>query len=535
MKSSNFFMSAIFILILTTTVYSQEQSRPETQQASSDLSADLLDSNPETSKIENLSDTKNNTPFLLKISMQDYVTLVKEKNEQVLVQELELKISQESVRNALSIFEPEVIGSYNYFKNKKQISDEEKQSLFSRDVRDETNHQYKTALEQLLPTGGRANLGYTLDNYYDRLIGSDEQYISFFGIDLTQPLLKSAGVDATRVKINLAETEESIIFQDYRKKLMQTAYDAAVVCYEYFEAVEKYKIQEQSVDIAEQILEDNIARVKFGKMARTEIWEAEAGLAFRKSLQSAAKQDIVSAMNRLLTLISSSPAETQIEIDVSETLNDDPGSDLVSSQLKAFKLRPEYLAALKKIEYENINLSFYKNQRLPQLDLNASYGLNGLDNSLDESWSEMFEHDYPTLTVGAQIKIPLGNMKTSSEFKSAQYKKRQAILEMKSIEVALKNFIDTAFQNVFYLNEQTREYAKASNLNKKLLEAELSLLNKGKSNSRLVLDKDKNLIIARLSEIESRVKEKNAILQLKMAEGSILEYFDIEIMDIAED
>ena len=60
--------------------------------------------------------------------------------------------------------------------------------------------------------------------------------------------------------------------------------------------------------------------------------------------------------------------------------------DLTKSLLKAFELRPEYIATRKKIEREKIRVAFAKNQRWPQFDLKGSYGLNGLEDSVGSSW-----------------------------------------------------------------------------------------------------------------------------------------------------
>jgi outer membrane protein TolC len=69
-------------------------------------------------------------------------------------------------------------------------------------------------------------------------------------------------------------------------------------------------------------------------------------------------------------------------------------------------------------------------------------------------------------------------------------------------------------------------------LNERLLEAEAAKVKAGKSNTRLLLEKEENLIRAREAEIDSLLNYKRAVLQLGVAEGSLLISHNIEEMEV---
>ena len=269
-----------------------------------------------------------------------------------------------------------------------------------------------------------------------------------------------------------------------------------------------------SVQIAEKILEDSKVRVRTGKMAETEVLEAEAGVFFRKSLEVQARQDIIAAMNELRTLFSSSAADKKIAIKVADRIEIDQLELSLNSSLKrASKLNPEYVASLRKLEREDVRVAFAKNQRWPQLDLKSSYGLNGLDNSLGDANRDNVDGDFPSWMVGVELRIPIGGGKKSrSELAIAKNRKQQALLEAKTVEVTVVNTIDTAIRNVHSTLEQVIHYGKVARLNKRLLEAEIARLKEGKSNSRLVLEREEALNMAIEDELESRVNLKKAVL-----------------------
>ena len=260
------------------------------------------------------------TPKHLKLGIMDLFELVREKNERIKSQQLEWKISGEAVKNARSIFEPELTSSYQHEKNRQRNTVEESLTRGYTASYDQRNNNYNAAIEGLVPTGGRLSLGYALQDLSNTFTGEDKEYKTILSANVTQPLLKNRGVKATMANIRIAEADSDMEFQTYRQQMIQVLSDAAMAYWDLYFAQEKLKMRRESVRIAEVILEDNRERVKAGKMAETEILEAEAGRLHRKSLEIEAKQDLILAMNNLRTFFSSSAAEKEIEISVTDRI-----------------------------------------------------------------------------------------------------------------------------------------------------------------------------------------------------------------------
>lgn len=503
---------------------------------------DTQHATPQMNVNSNHDQKSSNTSKIIRLGLEDFIKLVNEKNESIIVQQLEWEISGDEIKKAKSIFEPEVAGSYEHKRSTDEYTRVESFELFDTQMsypvsgdRNKRNNNYNIALEGLLPTGARVSLGYTLQEFsYSFNKESSKEYQTFIGASLTQPLLKKAGLKTTMADIHIAEADYDIALHTYRQQMMKVVSNAVAAYWNLYLAQEKYRMRQDSVKIAEQVLRDNRERVKTGKMAETEVMEAEAGLLIRKSLESEAKQDIVTAMNDLRGYISSSVGDKEMEIEFTDQIEiNTVDRDLTTSIMNAFKLRPEYIATRKKIEREKIRVAFAKNQRWPQFDLKGSYGLNGLEDSVGSSWDEALERDFKSWTVGVELRIPFtGGMKSQSELAIAKRRKRQALLELKAVEVAMINGINTAYRKVDSASEQALYYQKVVDINKHLLEVELARLDAGKSNSRSVLEKEEDLNKARESEIESNITYEKAILGLDMAEGSLLVCYNIEVMEV---
>ncbi|MBW1765762.1 MAG: TolC family protein [Deltaproteobacteria bacterium] len=476
----------------------------------------------------------------LSLSLRDFINLVREKNERIIYQQLESEISSEVVKNARSIFEPEFVSSFQHEKNRTKNTRKEALSQFafsgSAAEYDERNNDYSAAIEGLVATGGRVSIGYTLRDISNSLQSPNmEEFKSFLGVTFTQPLLKNGGKKATMANIHVAEVDQYIAFQTYRHEMMRVVANAASAYWELYLAQEEYKVRKESVRIAEQILKDNRERVKTGKMAETEVLEAEAGLAIRRSMESAAKQDIITAVNNVRSFISSSAAESMVGIVATDLLKiDRVEPDFDESLQKALKLRADYLSNKKKAEEEGIRMAYAENQRRPQLNLKTSYGFNGLGDSAGGAYPALDKEDmeYVSWSVGVELRVPLtGGIKSRSELKVARYRKKQALLGVRATEMALANSLDTSIWNVQSINEQVKNYRKAVDHNKRLLDVELTRLKAGKSDSRIVLEREEALNTTVQSELESHVNLKKAILEFEVAEGTLLKRYGIEIME----
>ncbi|MBU1171019.1 MAG: TolC family protein [Proteobacteria bacterium] len=500
-------------------------------QGARDLAAPDKKKTPDTSqKIE--KDPAQKTFFGI-LALKDFVRLVMEKNETVLAQHLDYQISQETITGERAVFEPEFVNSYQRSNDHSKYSNEDKTSILFASEKDERAADFNAMVEGKIPTGAKLKAGYTLREYKDRASSTaQDQFKGYLGLEITQPLLKGGG-DAIVASIKVAKMDSKLAFQALRLKRMETALNALSSCWDLYGAKEKLAIRKASVQIAQTILTDNRERFKLGKMAETEILEAEAGLAKRKSQESRGQQDLISAMNQVRTYVSLSDASVPLMIDFSDHEKIERiFPDLNDSVNDALKNRPEYLAAKKKINRENILIRYAENQRWPQLDLTGSYGINGLGDSPGDSWTDELNEDYHTWKVGATLTIPLlGGLKTRSELAIAEHHKRQALLQLKSAEVEIANRVDTSVKEVYSAFEQVDYSIRARKVYQRLLDVELVMLDAGRSNSRSVLDKEEDLNYARESEIENVVYSKKAVLGLDMAQGLLLKHYGIDVSE----
>ena len=201
-----------------------------------------------------------------------------------------------------------------------------------------------------------------------------------------------------------------------------------------------------------------------------------------------------------------------------------PAPEFADIGKAAFEMNPDYLAQSKKLQQENIRVAYAKNQRLPQLDLKGSYGLNGLGSDPASSWDDITHGGYPSWSAGVELHIPLGGgIRGRNELGAAKLRKEQALLMLKEIENQMLNAITTTLRKLRTAAKSVRDYEQIVAFNQDLMDTELKRLEAGKTNSQRVLEVDAALLEARNAVVEAKVQSERARLELELVQGSVLQ------------
>ena len=315
-----------------------------------------------------------------------------------------------------------------------------------------------------------------------------------------------------------------VSLQEFRRQMMELIGRAEGAYWALVATQDQLRMQRESVSVAEKVLRDNRERVEAGKMSELEVYQAEAGLAMRRSQLSEARQRLTAASDQLRTFLSESTSEESGLITAVDRPQPQGGQgDLASSMEAALENHPDFLLQKMRLAQQDIRLEYARNQRWPQLDLIASFGANGLGGTVDQSFADIGRRDFESWSVALELKIPIGGRKKErSELAAARLRKLQALLDLKSIETEITNAVHALQEAVRASLERVETYKLVANFTQRLLDSELERLAAGKSDSRKVLGIEEELVEAKNAELRSLVEHRSALLNLEMAEGTVL-------------
>ena len=474
------------------------------------------------------------------LTLSAFLQLVVEHNESVQARVLEFQIAQKKFKAERGIFEPELLLSYDRVENKRENTAEQRRSTGIPQF-EEKNNIYTAGLDALIPTGARIRLGYSLhdlrNNLQDPPFGiivtntPRREFQTFAGVNLTQPLLKNAWFSATLANIRLAALASDVAFQEYRHQMMLVISTSEATYWNLYLAQEQVRFFRESTSLAETLVRDNEARFQTGKGSELEILEAKAGLALRKTKLAEAEQKRVETATQMLTLISQTATEpTSILQAVDSPMGSVFGPQPAESAQTALEMNPDYIGQLKKLTEENIRVAYARNQHLPEIDLKASYGLNGLGPDPESSWEDVQQRGFPSFSVGVEWHIPLGGgIKARNELAAAKLRKQQALITLKETEIQILNAIDTALRKIRSTHDAIGDYEQIVSFNRNLLDSELERLEVGKIGSRRVLEVDASLFEAKNAVVEAQVQNERARLELELVQGTVLRSRNLDL------
>lgn len=473
------------------------------------------------------------------LTLSNYVSRVLERNETSHAKLLEMEVSRRKARAEHGVFEPELFGGVERLANNRENTVEQTRSSYS-DVFWEKNNVYQGGIETLVPSGARVRMGYTLRDLENNLQSNSPfvtrgatngEFQTFVGLSLTQPLLKGAGPAATMAGIRVAALESDIAFQEYRRQLMLTVATAEASYWNLYLAQEQIRFFNESLQTAEKILRDNRERLEAGKGSQLDVLEAEAGLALRKSKLSEAEQKLYEASARALSLCSETVlASNRLLRAVDQPRLRESRPVFFEVWRAAYDLNPEYQVQRFKLMQEASRLGYARNQRLPELNLKASYGFNGLGETPGDSWSDVEAGGFPSWAVGLELRVPLaGGIKGANDLAAARLRYRATQLTLREVETQMANSLDTALHKIQSSAESVRGYRTVQGFNQSLFDSALARLEVGKVDSRKVLEIEADLFEARNAVAEALVQSERAGLELELMQGAILKHRNLDL------
>jgi outer membrane protein TolC len=488
-----------------------------------------------------------NEPPVIELKLSGYLQQVLQHNESIQAQMLETEVGRRKERGEKGIFEPDFEASYTREGNKRtndvqQEAEQSDQSFF-----EEQNSIYDSGLEALIPTGGKIRLGYTLSdldnnvNPVSSILTSTnniftKQYQTFVGATFTQPLLKDGGFTPTLAAIRLAALDSDIGFQQYRRQLMLLVYQAEGAYWNLYFAQEQIHFFDDSVAVAQNVLDDNQEKFKAGQGAELDVMEAQSAVALRATKRNDAVQSYYDALGHLQALTGTMPDPARAGSNAPAIrVVDDPHSTKAPPTYgdgfeDALSLNPDYLIQEGKMNEERLRLGVAKNQLLPELDFKAAYGFNGLGNTPGESWALAQSQQFPSWSLGFELTVPLaGNIKGRNFYSAAKLSLQEAYLNLKGAQTEIANGLNIAIQKAQAWRQSIQSYETVVHYNQELLKTQLERFKAGTVEGHKVLEVEADLLDSRQDLAGALAQYRRALLEVELNDGAILKNRGLDV------
>jgi len=463
----------------------------------------------------------------LSLSLDECIAHALEKNLGVAVEVLNPDIASLSISKAKELFLPAL--SFHYGDRRENSP---AYSFFDAADRVRTLYSdYSATIDQFIPTGGRLSInlsGYRNDTNR-RFQTINPRYGSTITFDFTQPLLKNFGFKINRKEIIIASNNWEISEYQLNQTLLDTIYSVEQAYWILAYSIADLEVKQQSLKLAQDLLEENKRKVEVGTMAPIEIYTAEAEVATREADILQADSLVKNSADQLKTILNLSLSEMDDKVGIIPTESPVFAQKEINVQealVTALTNRPDLKAMKIDLKNQEMNLSYAKNQLLPELNFQASYwspGISGdqilykdgnpisgvivgtIPGSPSDALKDAFDWKFDNWFIGLTLNVPVNTIISRAQHAQARINLEQALLKIKNQEQQIFLEIKTAVRNVQTNYKRVQAYKAASELARKKLEAEQEKFNVGKSTNYLILLFQRDAANARSTELRAVV------------------------------
>jgi len=360
------------------------------------------------------------------------------------------------------------------------------------------------------------------------LINEDIRYQASLIATMRQSLLDgfrmSANLQGVRTAQRARDQADAARLRARQEVLSQTAR----AYWELWYQNRRVSIAEQALDVAKEERRIVTLKVEQGTLAGVEQARVDAAVVQAESALLAARAGARTAADLLLVLVGSDPGSAvQLTTDPVEPrdLSIDPAEVVTAALANNPEIQSLRLAA----SNAELDMIDARHRRLPQLDVNGSFGLIGLDQApsnetnvnMASANAKIFDADARTWSVGADFTMPLGNKADRGAIDQSKADLRSARLELEGRERSLAQEVRTQVNTLETAWKQV-ELAQANlRLADATLSAERALADAGRSVQKNVLEAMRAVDDARLNVEKAKADYLVAIIELERLKGSL--------------
>jgi len=498
--------------------------------------------------------TKLNKEGKLPLTEEEAIRLVLESNLDVFVNRYTPLIAAQDIQGAARFFDPKISFTSGVQRAK---SPQPSSFLTLSDSLSNLSHVADVTYSQSFETGTNFRVDWFNNRYSNNnLRNAINPYLSSsVTATLTQPLLRNFGMLPNNYQIRIAKNNKFANDFAFEQKIVQLINTVQNSYWELVYSREDIKVKRRSLDLAAKTHSDNQRQVEIGTLAPIELVKSETEMANRRQDLIVAQFTFQQSVDQFKKYISplTDPGTVASTVEPTDpTLSPDvlKNFDLAQAVAYAIEARPEIKQYRKQLDNVDIQKRVARNQLLPRLDFQASFGTSALEGQainidpltgrvlglgtntgIGTGISTLFSGKYPNYSAGVTLEVPIRNRGAHADYAKYSLAKLQAEKQLQSYQQQVALDVRNAYTQLEMKRAQIDIAKKARELQERTLDAEQKKFQLGTSTIRFVLEEQRNLAVLQSNEIRALVDFTKSKSTLDQAMGKTLVAHNIKIED----
>lgn len=363
----------------------------------------------------------------------------------------------------------------------------------------------------------------------------------------SQPLFRDRTTDSARVQYVITRRDLASSDLRFKQSVVQTVASVKQAYWTYKALTANVTVQQRSLDLAQDLVRQNQARVRVGEAPPLDLVQAQAEVANRREnliRAQAAARDAEDALRRLI-MDPSDSAFWQVHLDPIDTpAGDNAPVDVDQAIATALGGRYDLAIAHQDLENADTNIAFFNNQKMPDVRLEGSYRgggyggtqlvrsgafpgtVTGTNNTgFGNVLGQLFSQDFPTWSVGVTVSYPVGQSAEKAQLARAQVQRQQTVQSIESLKLQIVQAVRQAGRQVQSTAERVDAARASQDLAEQRVTTETRRFEAGLSTTFLVTQAQRDLVQAQVDLLQALLDHQSAVInyeavQLAAAPGT---------------
>lgn len=463
----------------------------------------------------------------VELSVEQAVIFALRNNRDLQVRQLSPVIVGTFEQIERGVFDPELFAEAEYFKEKASEVSRSSGQQFDVSAEDTVGI---VGLRQRLPSGTDIEAAVSQErNTSNR---SPEQQTARLGLSVTQSLLRGFGPAVNLVSVRQAELDTMASLEELRGFSEALLAETEIAYWQLVLAEQEIAIFEQSLQLARKQREEVELSIDVGLLPEIEAAASRAEEALNVQALINGRSQLEDRRLRLVRLVSPSSAEhfeRRIETTSPPRIEAQPIDDLADRLALAEQARPDLNEARLRLQQNRLETIVTRNGLLPRLDLFIALGKTGFADTFSDTFREMDGGDTYDLRFGVRLSQYLDNRAARARNLAAYASRQQALEAVANLRQLVQLDVRLAVNEVERLRQQIDASRATRIFQEQTLNAEEERFAVGATTSLQVARAQRELLRTQITEVESIVNYRIALVRLYLAEGSLLERRGVSI------
>lgn len=367
-------------------------------------------------------------------------------------------------------------------------------------------------------------------------------------LSYTQPLLRGFRTDPRRTQLVVSRIDRDVSDIDLEQTVVNTLANVRLAYWELVYARAAVGVQQQALELAEQLVRDNRARVEIGTLAPIDVVQAQSEAAARRQLLAQAVRTLRTNELTLKQLVVGGTADELWDAELVPT--DQPRVtaepiDLEAAIRDALDQRTDISRARRVLDVNDAQIDNLRNSTLPALDLVGNYQLAGqggpqripegasvealfggagnvIPGGYGDAINNIVDADYPFWSVELQMSYPIGRSADRAAYERARLQLQQTQAQIRQIELRIAVEVTNAALQIDAIQEQIEAATASRELAEEQLRAEESKFEVGLSTNFFVVQAQRDLATAQDAELRAILDYQRALIEFDRAQRTSL-------------